>query len=132
MTLHQITLTYLNARQELEQAEKAKAQAEAELKQALAKAGTDFSIVNGTKVAVVSGERPSYDAQKLFALVSGELFGQVTKTEIDGKKFKSAVELGLIASDVAEAVTKVTAYQQVRVTDLASASAGEGKATKVA
>ena len=50
-----------------------------------------------------------------------------------GKKFKSAIEVGVIKSDVADAVTKVTAYEQVRVTDLNKAEATkEVKATKVA
>lgn len=134
MTIHQTTINYLNARKAFEQAEKAKAQAEAELKQALAKSGVDFSIADGTKVLLVNGERPSYDVKKLYALVSEQVFGIVTKSEIDGKKFKEAVSLGLIESDVAEAVTTVTAYQQIRVTDIASesAKADKGTATKVA
>jgi len=40
---------------------------------------------------------------------------------VDGKKFKSAVEVGVIKADVAEAVTTITAYEQIRVTELKGA-----------
>jgi hypothetical protein len=46
---------------------------------------------------------------------------------VDGKKFKSAVEVGMIQADVAESVTKVTSYEQVRVTELNKAVAEQGK-----
>lgn len=119
MNITQITLNYLNARQALDEAEKAKAQAEAELKQAYALAGLEFNVVDGQKVALVNGERPKYDIETLTNLVSPAILKKVTKTEVDGKKFKAGIEVGLIKPEVAEAVTTVTNYQQVRVTDLA-------------
>ena len=119
MNLTQVTLNYLTARQALEDAEKAKAQAEAELKQAYAVAGIEFNIADGQKVALVRGERPKYDITTLASLVSPAVLKKVTKTEVDGKKFKAGIEVGLIKPEVAEAVTTVTNYQQVRVTDLA-------------
>jgi len=61
-------------------------------------------------------------------LVNGATLKKVTKTEIDGKKFQSAVELGLIKADVAEAVTKSTPYTQFRVYDL-NDNVEEGDAT---
>jgi hypothetical protein len=82
------------------------------------RAGTDFAIVDGVKVAVIKGERPSYDAEALKALVSDKTFKMVTKATVDGKKFKSALDLGTIKADIAEAVTKVTAYEQIRVTEV--------------
>ena len=128
-----VAKAYLVAREALEIAEKAKAEAEAILKEALARAGVDFAIADGMKVTVVQGERPAYDAEALRDLVSPTVFKKVTKSAIDGKKFKSAIEVGVIKSDVADAVTKVTAYEQVRVTDLNKAEATkEVKATKVA
>jgi hypothetical protein len=51
---------------------------------------------------------------------------------VDGKKFKSAVEVGLIKADVAEAVTTVTPYEQIRVTELKGASSESVTAEKVA
>lgn len=123
----------LVAREALEVAEKAKAEAEAILKEALARAGVDFAIADGMKVAVVHGERPAYDAEALHDLVSPAVFKKVTKSVIDGKKFKSAVEIGVIKADVADAVTKVTPYEQIRVTELNKAEAtNETKATRVA
>jgi len=119
MNITQITLNYLNARQALDEAEKAKAQAEAELKQAYALAGLEFNVVDGQKVALVNGERPKYDIETLTNLVSPAILKKVIKTEVDGKKFKAGIEVGLIKPEVAEAVTTVTNYQQVRVTDLA-------------
>lgn len=133
MNTTQATLNYLEARKALEVAEKAKAQAEAILKQVLATNGVDFSVVDGTKVAVVKGERPNYDAEALRDLVSPSVFRMVTKATVDAKKFRSAIELGKVKSDVAEAVTSVTHYEQVRVTELKNeASEDEGRNRKVA
>lgn len=133
MNTTQATLNYLEARKALEVAEKAKAQAEAILKQVLATNGVDFSVVDGTKVAVVKGERPNYDAEALRDLVSPSVFRMVTKATVDAKKFRSAIELGKVKSDVAEAVTSVTHYEQIRVTELKNeASEDEGRNRKVA
>jgi len=132
MNTIQATKAYLEARKALEVAEKAKAQAEAILKETLAKAGTSFSIVEGVKVSIVDGERPNYDAEALRDLVSPNLFRKVTKATVDTKKFRSAVELGSIAPDVAQAVTYVTPYQQVRVTEVAGEAQAQGEARKVA
>lgn len=116
---------YLEARKAFEEAEKAKAQAEAVLKEVLAKAGTQFAVVGGVKIAVVQGERPNYNAEALRDLVNPELFAQVTKSAVDSKKFKSALELGVITPEVAQAVTQVTLYEQVRVNSLESAEVGD-------
>lgn len=133
MNTTQATLNYLEARKALEVAEKAKAQAEAILKQILATNGVDFSVVDGTKVAVVKGERPNYDAEALRDLVSPNVFRMVTKATVDAKKFRSAIELGKVKSDVAEAVTSVTHYEQIRVTELKNeATEDEGRNRKVA
>lgn len=133
MNTTQATINYLEARKALEVAEKAKAQAEAILKEVLAKNGAEFSVVEGVKVAVVKGERPNYDAEALRDLVSPNLFRNVTKAAVDTKKFRAAVELGKITDEVAEAITTVTHYEQVRVTELKNeVNEDEGRNRKVA
>ena len=115
MKLTQTVIEYLNARKACEEADKAKAKAEANLAQAYAKAGVDFAVVDGTKVAIVQGERPKYDARLLAELVTAEMFSLLTKQEVDGTKWKSALTLGQIDPEVASAVTSTISYQQVRV-----------------
>lgn len=126
------TKAYLEARKAFEQAELIKKQAEAEMKQALAREGVDFSIVDGVKVSVVQGERPNYNAETLRGLVSEEVFETVTKVAVDGSKMKSAIKVGMVTAEVAEAVTEVTYYEQVRVSELAEAKADAPKVAKVA
>lgn len=125
------TKAYLEARKAYEQAEAIKKQAEAEMKKALAEAGVDFAIVDGVKVTIVQGERPNYNADTLRALVDEATFEAVTKTAVDGSKMKSAIQVGMVAPEVAEAVTTVTYYDQVRVTEVAQAGA-EAPAVRVA
>lgn len=126
------TKAYLEARKAFEQAEAIKKQAEAEMKKALAEAGVDFAIVDGVKVTIVQGERPNYDAEALRGLVSDEVFETVTKTAVDGSKMKSAIKVGMVTAEVAEAVTSVTYYDQVRVTEVAKAEADAPKVAQVA
>jgi hydrogenase maturation factor HypE len=121
------TIAYLATREALEVAEKALAEAEAMMKVSFAQNGVDRAVANGVQVAIVSGSRPSYDVEKLADLVSPKVLKTVTKLAVDGKKFKSAVEVGMIQADVAESVTKVTEYEQVRVTELNKAVAVQGK-----
>ena len=121
------TIAYLATREALEVAEKALAEAEAMMKVSFAQNGVDRAVANGVQVAIVSGSRPSYDVEKLADLVSPKILKTVTKLAVDGKKFKSAVEVGMIQADVAESVTKVTEYEQVRVTELNKAVAVQGK-----
>jgi hypothetical protein len=111
----------LAKREALAIAEQELAQAEASFKLELAKEGVDYAVVDGVKVAVVRGERPSYSVELLKGLVSDKVFKTVTKFAVDGKKFKSAVEVGVIKADVADAVTTITAYEQIRVTELKGA-----------
>jgi hypothetical protein len=109
---------FLEAERALEVAKQAKAQAEEILKEALAKNGTETVIVGNEKVMLITANRRSYNLKTLTDMVSSAVLKKVTKTEIDGKKFLSAVELGIIKGDVAEAVTKSTPYTQFRVYDL--------------
>jgi len=119
---------FLEAERALEVAKQAKAQAEEILKEALAKNGTETVIVGNEKVMLITANRRSYNLKTLTDMVSSATLKKVTKTEIDGKKFQSAVELGIIKSDVAEAVTKSTPYTQFRVYDL-NDNVEEGDAT---
>lgn len=114
-------LAVLAKREALEIAQQELAQAEASFKLELAKEGVDYAVVDGIKVAVVKGERPSYSVELLKDLVSDKVFKTVTKFAVDGKKFKSAVEVGVIKADIAQAVTTITAYEQIRVTELKGA-----------
>jgi hypothetical protein len=126
------TKLYMDARKAVEVAEAIKARAEAEMKQALAKAGVDFAIVDGIKVSVVQGERPTYNAETLRDLVDEATFATLTKVAVDGSKMKSAIKVGMVSAEVAEAVTSVTAYEQVRVVEVVKASAELAEAVKVA
>lgn len=119
---------FLEAERALEVAKQAKAQAEEILKEALAKNGTETVIVGNEKVMLITANRRSYNLKTLTDMVSSATLKKVTKTEIDGKKFQSAVELGIIKSDIAEAVTKSTPYTQFRVYDL-NDNVEEGDAT---
>ena len=119
---------FLEAERALELAKQAKAQAEEILKEALAKNGTETVIVGNEKVMLITANRRSYNLKALTEMVSSAVLKKVTKTEIDGKKFLSAVELGIIKGDVAEAVTKSTPYTQFRVYDL-NDNVEEGDAT---
>ena len=119
---------FLEAERALELAKQAKAQAEEILKEALAKNGTETVIVGNEKVVLITANRRSYSLKTLTDMVSSAVLKKVTKTEIDGKKFLSAVELGIIKGDVAEAVTKSTPYTQFRVYDL-NDNVEEGDAT---
>ena len=126
------TKQYLSAREALEVAQQALAQAEAIMKESFAQNGVDFNIVDGQKVMVVRSERAKFAVDALKGLVSDKLFKKVTKVEVDSKKFKSAVELGDIKSDVAEAVTTYTAVEAVRVYDISNEASESHIATKVA
>jgi hypothetical protein len=127
------TATALLAKREALELAKAELEiAEQAFKQDLARSGASFIVVDGVKVAVVKGERPNYSVEVLKELVSDKVFKTVTKPAVDGKKFKSAVEVGLIKADVAEAVTTVTPYEQIRVTELKGASSESVTADKVA
>jgi hypothetical protein len=126
------TKNYLEARKAFEIAEAIKKQAEAEMKKALAQDGMEFAIVDGMKVSVVQGERPNYNAEALRGLVDDATFEMVTKVAVDGSKMKSAIKVGVVTAEVAEAVTSITYYDQVRVTEVAKAGVEATEAVKVA
>jgi len=98
---------------------------EARLIGALQIGGVKSTIVDGHKITLVEGERPTYDAVALADLIKPALFKTVTKPAIDTKKFKAAIELGKIAQDIADACTKKTPYANIRVTASAGETVGE-------
>lgn len=118
---------YIAAKQALEAAEKAKAAAEALLKEAYAKTGVTFEIVDGTKVALIEAERTGYDADLLAGLVKPAVLKKVTKMAVDAKKFRAAVEIGTITPEVADAVTTATPYTSVRVTALSAEAKADAR-----
>lgn len=126
---HASAIAYLKAKALFEEAEKAKKQAEAEMKLAFASEGIEFTVVDGQMVKIVNGERTNYDAEALRDLISAPLFKKVTKATVDGKMFQSAVDMGTIKPEVVEAVASITPYTQVRVTDVAKEKASTDKVT---
>lgn len=135
MTLTQTTLNFIEARKAREEAEQAEAQALAELKEAYALAGITYNVEAGKKVSLIETTRPKYDVEKLAGLVSPTTLRKVTKTEVDSKKFRSAVEVGLVKPDVAEAVTSHTTSVYAKVFDLAdddTTAKNDGKVSKSA
>ena len=131
MNLTQATLNYIAAKAAAEAADKAKKVAESELKAAFAEAGIDYNVVDGQKVAINRKGRRSVNAEALANMVSKALFNKVVKPAVDTKKFDAAVTTGQIKPEVADAVTKVTEYDEIRVTDLAIDNEGIAT-TKVA
>jgi hypothetical protein len=127
MNLTQATLNYIAARDAAENADKAKKAAEIAMKQAFAEAGIDSNVVDGKKVTVTRKGRRTVNAESLAAMVSKALYNKMVKPAIDTAKFDAAVTTGQIKPEVADAVTKVTEYDEVRVTDLANNA--EGSAT---
>lgn len=132
MNTTQAAKAFIQAKEALEQAEKAKAQAEAILKETYAKAGVSFEVVDDIKVSVVEAERASYDAEALAEMVSNAVYKMVTKATVDAKKFRSAVELGKVKQDVADAVTSVTPYTSVRIVPLSADAKAESRQALVA
>lgn len=132
MNTVQAAKAFIQAKEALEQAEKAKAQAESILKEAYAKAGISFEVVDEVKVAIVEAERASYDAEALAEMVSNAVYKMVTKASVDAKKFRSAVELGKIKQDVADAVTSVTPYTSVRINPVSADAKANSRQALVA
>ena len=128
LSVEQATRLYLTAKEASAQAEQAKKEAETELRKALASAGISVSVVDGVQVAIVEGERKSYDADKLAMLVKPATYKKVTKPTVDAEMLASAVAVGIISQEVADTITKVTTYSQVRTTAL-SPEAKKSKST---
>lgn len=131
MTLTQTTLNFIRAREAREQAEQAEAIALAELKEAYAQAGVTYNVEDGKKVALIESNRSKINAELLAGMISPTTFRKITKTEVDTKKFQSAVEVGMIKADVAEAVTTYTSSVYAKVFDLSKDADTDTTTSKV-
>jgi len=106
---------FLNARQAFMEAEKAKKEAETELRKALATLGVKEIVVEGHSVQIVDVVNTTYDADKLAQLVKPTVFRKVTKAVVDKDLMKSALAVGVIDQLTADEVSTVKPTTQVRV-----------------
>jgi hypothetical protein len=106
---------FLNARQAFMEAEKAKKEAETELRKALATLGVNEIVVEGHSVQIVDVVNTTYDADKLAQVVKPAVFRKVTKSVVDKDLMKSALAVGLIDQLTADEVSTVKPTTQVRV-----------------
>jgi hypothetical protein len=122
VTPDQAARAIVAARQAKEDAEKAYRQAEAELREAYALAGVNFTIVDGDKVNLIETSRNTYDTDALAKLVAPKIFKQVTVAKIDADLLKSAIKLGVVKQDVADAITETKIVMSVRITAVEEAA----------
>ena len=115
LSMEQTARLFLNARQAYMEAEKAKKEAETELRKALASVGVNEVVVDGQSVQVVDVLTVTYDADKLAQVVKPTVFRKVTKAVIDKDLMKSALAVGLIDQLTADEVSTVKPSSQVRV-----------------
>lgn len=123
---------FLAAREAVEVAKQALAQAEAALKESLARNGVTSTVIDGKKITLVKSEREKYDAKVLPNLIDWDLYDKVTEVVVDSKKFRAAVELGEITPEVKDAVTTVTYVEALRVTEIGAAAATSHSSALVA
>jgi hypothetical protein len=115
LSAEQTARLFLNARQAYMEAEKAKKEAETELRKALASVGVNEVVVDGQSVQVVDVLTVTYDADKLAQVVKPTVFRKVTKAVVDKELMKSALAVGLIDQLTADEVSTVKPSSQVRV-----------------
>ena len=115
LSAEQTARLFLNARQAFMEAEKAKKEAETELRKALASVGVNEVVVDGQSVQVVDVLTVTYDADKLAQVVKPTVFRKVTKAVVDKELMKSALAVGLIDQLTADEVSTVKPSSQVRV-----------------
>lgn len=115
LSMEQTARLFLNARQAYMEAEKAKKEAETELRKALASVGVNEVVVDGQSVQVVDVLTVTYDADKLAQVVKPTVFRKVTKAVVDKELMKSALAVGLIDQLTADEVSTVKPSSQVRV-----------------
>lgn len=119
------TVQYLRALEMKDTVEKALETAKSLLLESYASAGIEDCVVEGKRVMTVEAVRRNFDAKALRGLVSDDTFTLVTKVTVESKAFDKAMEKGLIAPEVEEAVVKPTFYTAIRVSDNAVSSAEE-------
>ena len=119
------TVQYLRALEMKDTVEKALETAKSLLLESYASAGIEDCVVEGKRVMTVEAVRRNFDAKALRGLVSDDTFTLVTKVTVESKAFDKAMEKGLIAPEVEQAVVKPTFYTAIRVSDNAVSSAEE-------
>lgn len=130
LSMEQTARAFLNARQAFQEAEKAKKEAETELRKALASVGVNEVVVDGQSVQVVDVVAVTYDADKLAQVVKPTVFRKVTKAVVDKELMKSAIAVGLIDQLTADEVSIVKPTTQVRVYALSPDAKQIAKAEK--
>ena len=78
-------------------------------------AGDEAEASDGTRVKVVVQERTTFDLDILASNVAPTTLDKVTKVSVDATKVRNAVEMGLIAPEVAEFASTVAEVISVRV-----------------
>lgn len=116
--VRKVAQAFIEADEAYKRAEKALAEAKANVKTAFAQAGITTEIVDDKKVSIIERPVPKFDTEKLASLVSARIYKQVTKPTIDKDKFQSAVTLGLITPEVLSAVDQSTKSVFPQVFDL--------------
>lgn len=119
------TIQYLRALEMKDTVEKALETAKSLLLESYASAGIEDCVVEGKRVVAVEQVRRNFDAKALRGLISEDTFTLVTKLTVESKAFDKAMEKGLIAPEVEQAVVKPTHFTAVRVFDNAVSSAEE-------
>lgn len=126
-TLQQVAEQFLAAREALAVAEAAKKEADRLMREAFDKAGAESIIVGAEEVRLVPMPGDRYDAETLRGLVSPTVFKKITAVAVDNKKLKAAVEVGMVAQEVADTANVGKPFTQVRVYDVKDAKAAPSK-----
>lgn len=131
-TLQQVAEQFLAAREALAVAEAAKKEADRLMREAFEKAGAESIIVGAEEVRLVPMPGDRYDAETLRGLVSPTVFKKITAVTVDNKKLKAAVEVGMVAQEVADTANIGKPFTQVRVYDVKDVQAAPIKKVSVA
>lgn len=108
--------TFLYLKKVAEDAQDAMNAARAQLVATMEQTDTDEVIASsGERVALERRDRVSYDYEYVAAHVAPNVLHVVSTGKIDAKRLRSALDLGLITSDVVDGASSVTEVQQVRV-----------------
>lgn len=75
---------------------------------------TELVAHDGTRVVLERRDRTSYDFDYVAQRTAPAVMAVVTSQSIDAKRIRSAVELGLIPSEVMDGAAKTTEVKQVR------------------
>lgn len=109
---------YLMALNAQKTAEKMVEQAKEELQRAFATEGVNNAIVDGQKVSSVEAIRRNFHPDVLEALVSTDIFREVTKIAVEPKAFDNAIKKGMIDSAIEEKVVTPTPYTRIVVAEV--------------